>query len=132
MKNNPFYKYLTKEDHLQKAIINYLNIKKLTWIHVPNEGRRTPFECFKAAWLGIKSGPSDLIVFNSSKSGKYKGLVLECKTESPYNKNGTLKKNSTIERQNEFINKMIELGYAGGFVWSIDMAIMMIDSHCNY
>ena len=49
MKKNPYQKYLGKEDILQSSVMNYLklNYPNVFAIHVPNEGKRSPFERYK-------------------------------------------------------------------------------------
>ena len=49
-----FKKYLGEEDKLQRSVVTYLNWEypEAIFTHVPNEGRRTPFERFKFKHLG--------------------------------------------------------------------------------
>jgi len=84
MKNNPYQKYLGKEDILQNNVMNYIKLKypNVFAIHVPNEGKRTPFERYKFKYLGGVSGIPDLLIFAQNK--KYSGLAIELKVG--YNK----------------------------------------------
>lgn len=81
---NPFHKYLTKEDRLQNAVINYfrINYPDAFVIHVPNEGKRTPFERFKFKHLGGVAGVPDILCF--AKNENKGGLAMELKVG--YNK----------------------------------------------
>lgn len=83
--NNPFVKYLGKEDLLQNKIMTYLQTKysDVYAIHVPNEGKRTPFMQFKFKYLGGKRGIPDILIFHQNKEGKC-GLAIELKVG--YNK----------------------------------------------
>lgn len=74
-----YRKYLTAEDLLQEACVNYLQLQypKVLFFHVPNEGKRTKFERFKAKVLGIKSGVSDLIIIEPNRD--FNGLAIELK-----------------------------------------------------
>lgn len=65
MKRNPFEKYLGKEDHLQMQVAQYLNAQypNVLWNHIPNEGKRTAFEQYKAKHFGIKAGMPDVMIF---------------------------------------------------------------------
>ena len=83
-KQNPYAKYLSKEDKLQNATMNYIKMQYpgTFAIHVPNEGKRTPFERYKFKYLGGVPGIPDILVF-ATKS-KYSGLALELKVA--YNK----------------------------------------------
>tara|TARA_R110000796_G_scaffold62237_8_gene143634 strand:- start:316 stop:687 length:372 start_codon:yes stop_codon:yes gene_type:complete len=84
MRENPFNKYLTKEDKLQHRIISYLKYQypKILYTHVPNEGKRSVFERYKFKYLGAKAGVPDLLIFKPNKV--YCGLALELKVG--YNK----------------------------------------------
>lgn len=81
---NPFHKYLTKEDHLQNAVITYfkMNYPNAFVIHVPNEGKRSPFERFKFKHLGGVAGVPDILCF--AKNENKGGLAIELKVG--YNK----------------------------------------------
>ncbi len=63
MPNNPFIKYLSKEDHLQHQVITWLRWQypALRYHHSPDAGKRTLFEQFKYKYLGSDSGFPDLI-----------------------------------------------------------------------
>lgn len=84
MAKNPFTKYLSKEDHLQRAVMNFIETKypKVFAIHVPNEGRRSPFERYKFKYLGGVSGVPDILIFQ--KNDFKCGLAIELK--AGYNK----------------------------------------------
>jgi len=86
---NPFEKFLTKEDLLQRAVVNYIRLQypKAFMCHIPNEGKRTKFEQFKAKVLGIVSGMPDVMIFNPGYQKtdgifdgiKFMGLAIELK-----------------------------------------------------
>lgn len=84
MAKNPFEKYLSKEDKLQRAVMNYIQLKhpKVFAIHVPNEGKRSPFERYKFKYLGGVSGVPDILIFHTNKNKS--GLAIELKVG--YNK----------------------------------------------
>lgn len=84
MGKGPFSKYLGKEDHIQHLVMTYLNLQypNVYAIHVPNEGKRTPFERFKFKYLGGKAGIPDVLIFR--KVGEFNGLAIELK--APGNK----------------------------------------------
>ena len=57
-------------------------------------------------------------VFVAQPSGKYHGLYLEFKSESPFKKDGfTLKKDEHIEKQSECLEMLRKRGYCACFVW---------------
>lgn len=76
---NPFYRYLKPEDLFHIAALNYIRLQypKAFVVHIPNEGRRTPFERYKAKMLGLQSGMPDIMIFNPIDV--YNGLALELK-----------------------------------------------------
>lgn len=82
---NPYQRYLGKEDILQHKVMNYLQTKypDVYSIHVPNEGKRTPFMQYKFKYLGGKRGIPDILIFKGNKRGKF-GLAIELKVG--YNK----------------------------------------------
>jgi len=61
--------------------------------------------------------------------GKYHGLFLEIKKESPYKQDGKLKKNKHIYEQAEVMNKLIRRGYSVKFAWEYEMATEIIDKY---
>ena len=97
--NKPFAKYLGKEDILQNKVMTDLQTKhpNVYAIHVPNEGKRTPFMQFKFKYLGGKRGIPDILIFHGNKFGKF-GLAIELKvgynkpTKSQYDALESLKK----------------------------------------
>ena len=83
-KLNPYMHYLGPEDHLQRAVLNYLTMQYPNSLvaHPANEGKRSPFERFKLKYLGVSSGIPDILIF--TPSNKYSGLAIELK--AGYNK----------------------------------------------
>lgn len=91
--NNPFTKYLSSEDVIHIEIYKWLIDKYPAFLitHYPNEGKRTPFERWKAKILGIKSGMPDIMIYQPFKTNenlRKSGIALEVKDEK-----GTLSKN---------------------------------------
>ena len=82
--SNPFEKYLGREDVFQHAVMEYIKRKYpgVYAIHVPNEGKRSPFERFKFKYLGGQAGIPDILIFHANK--EYNGLAIELKVA--YNK----------------------------------------------
>jgi hypothetical protein len=134
-----------KEYALQKAICKYIEIK---YPHVlflsdtvasvrltPQQGARN-----KAIQKRDFSCP-DLIILQPND--KFHGLMMELKVNSPYTKEGNLKKQSVevkvagkvvdkydhLEEQDRALRKLRERGYWADFVWSIDDAMRIIDKY---
>ena len=58
-------------------------------VHIPNEGKRSPFEQYKFKILGGLAGMPDIMIFD--KNSKYSGLSIELKVG--YNKPTVNQKN---------------------------------------
>jgi hypothetical protein len=56
-------------------------------------------------------------------------LFIELKTESPYKKDGTIKKNAHLEGQQEAVNKLNKKGYYCLFAWSFEQIKNIIDNY---
>ena len=111
---NPYAKYLGPEDHLQKAVLDYIRLQYptvLVW-HTSNEGKRSAFERFKAKWLGLRSGVSDLILIHDKKL-----LALELKAG----------KNKPTAAQDDFITEIAHHGFLGAWANGFDAAKKTID-----
>lgn len=119
MKANPFQKYLGKEDHLQHAVMQYLKIQYADTlaIHVPNEGKRSPFVQYKFKYLGGMQGIPDVIVFKQTAS--YAGLAIELK----------VKPNKPTKNQTEFLNQLSDSGWFATWVNSFEAAKEVIDQY---
>ena len=116
---NGFYKYLTGEDHLQHSVINYLRMQypKALWAHVPNEGRRSPFERFKFKHLGGKSGIPDLMIF--TPNDYYNGLAIELK----------YKKNKPTENQRVWLIQLEDNKWKSIWLNDYDLCVEAIDKY---
>jgi len=57
------------------------------------------------------------------------GLFLEVKKETPYKKDGDLKKNPHLELQNELHIKLRLQGYMVEFVWTFEQGKKIIDNY---
>jgi hypothetical protein len=67
----------------------------------------------------------DLIIF--APKGKYHGLFIELKIESPFKLNGELKKNDHLKAQAETIKNLINLDYHASFQWEWEKIIKLIN-----
>ena len=119
---NPFAKYLTKEDKLQNSVMNYIKMQYpgAFAIHVPNEGKRSPFERYKFKYLGGTPGIPDILVFTSKS--KYSGLALELKVG--YNK--------PTENQFNCLERLKNASWDAHWCNSFDAAKELIDNFMSY
>ncbi len=69
----------------------------------------------------------DLIIL--TPNGKYHGLFIELKVETPFKKNGELKKCEHLEGQKKSINDLSKMGYYATFSWGFEMTKNIIDNY---
>lgn len=76
---NPYLKYFSREDILQRECAAFLRHYRIPilWAHPPNEGKRTPFEQFRMKELCSNPGIPDILIFESR--GGFHGLAIELK-----------------------------------------------------
>ena len=119
LSSNNFDKYLGKEDRLQNAVMTYLRMQypNNLAIHVPNEGRRTPFERYKFKYLGGMAGVPDVLSF--TPRGGFCGLAIELKVG--YNK--------PTEKQIELLGKFEDSNWCVHWCNSFEKAKEIIDNY---
>jgi hypothetical protein len=107
---NPFDKYLGPEDILGGQCAKWLFVQypKLLWWHTPNEGRRTPFERYRADLLGIKRGVSDILIMEARNGSN--GLIIELKAG----------RNKCTPEQLDFLEKMKQRNYSTAVVYKFE------------
>lgn len=100
-------------------MMNYIKLIKpdVLSIHVPNEGKRSPFERYKFKYLGGVSGVPDVMVFHQNDFKV--GLALELKVG--YNK--------PTPNQENVLNKLRRANWRAEWVNSFDAAKEIIDEH---
>jgi hypothetical protein len=117
------------EYNLHKMIAAYLRLKYPSVMFLSdldNQIRLTPQQASRNRALQ-KDGFScpDLIIF--AGKGEWKGLLMEIKAESPFRKDGALRKSEHLERQWESIRQLRRAGFFADFFWNFDTAIKTID-----
>lgn len=121
LRKNPYQKYLGKEDKLQNAVMQYIKLKypEVLAIHVPNEGKRTPFERYKFKYLGGVSGVPDVLIFhqNAFKAG----LAIELK--AGYNK--------PTQSQKDCLERLKMANWSAEWVNNFEDAQKLIDEHID-
>ena len=112
---------MTKEDVMQNAIMTFLKLQypDILAIHVPNEGKRSPFERYKFKFLGGVAGVPDILIFK--KNDSYSGLAIELKVG--YNK--------PTANQLDFLERLKIAGWAA--IWSNkqEEVITIIEKYLN-
>ena len=97
------------------AVADYLRLRDLLFMHIPNEGKRTPEQGAILKRMGLSKGAPDFIVFEPR--GGFHGFALELKTED-----GRLTK-----EQLEWAANLSRRGYAWTMAKGVDEAIRKID-----
>tara|TARA_R110000796_G_scaffold59842_5_gene138160 strand:+ start:238 stop:615 length:378 start_codon:yes stop_codon:yes gene_type:complete len=120
-KLNPYMKYLGPEDHLQRAVLNYLTMQYPNSLvaHPANEGKRSPFERFKLKYLGVSSGIPDILIFTPSK--QFTGLAIELKVG--YNK--------PSENQKKWLDNLKNCNWYSICLNDFDKCKLLIDQYFN-
>lgn len=120
-----YSKYLTPEDHLQIQVCYYLRLQypQAIFFHPTNEGKRSPFERYKAKLLGLCAGVPDLLIFN------YNGLAIEFKVIRQDRKTGRQVKGRVSEAQSHWLKQLEAQGWRVAVVYGFDEGKEIIDRH---
>jgi len=132
------------EEILHSQICEYLRIQypKILFKSDMSGIRLTIGQAKKVKKLRSSNAFPDIEILE--KSYHYNALFLEVKKETPYRKNGKLKKQTAYEiiggirvkydhlqRQNKVHEKLRERGYMAEFVWTLDMTMQIVDEYLN-
>lgn len=121
------------EFELQKRVCSYLRVVYPSVFFMSDtiaSLKLTKFQAIRNAQIQDPDFKTpDLIIF--SPKGKYHGLFIELKVESPYKLNGELKSNEHIKAQSETIEKLKQLGYYADFAWNFNDIVKLIDRYLN-
>ncbi len=119
------------EYQLQKSICQYLDLqyKDILYLSdtVANLELTIPQKVRNKAIQKHGFKTPDLIILEPR--GGYAGLFIELKVESPFKKDGTLKKDKHLEGQLKSINDLKKKGYYASFSWGFEMTKTMIDNY---
>lgn len=120
------------EHNLYEQIARYLQLQYPDVIYrfdLASDLKLTPGQAAKHKRLHPERGYPDLFIAESSS--KDHGLYLEIKTESnsPYKKDGTLKKDKHLEEQAEMLERLRARGYKAEFGVGIEECKKIIDEY---
>lgn len=123
--------YVKIAEHLQK---NHPDV--VYRFDIAADLKLTQGQAKKFKKLHPKRGYPDLFIAASRWSNQYEqyfGLYLELKAEgnSPFKKDGTLKKDQHLEEQNEYLQILRRKGYKAEFATGLGEAIRIIDDYLN-
>jgi len=90
-----------------------------------NEGKRTQAQGWNLKLMGLRPGVSDLAIFYPTKT--YHGLWLEVKCNKHYSPSA--RKTDTWLQQEEWIERMKRVGFAGEFCYGFMDGKRIIDEY---
>ena len=98
------------EHQVQKAIAQYLDMRKVCWFAVPNGGQRNKIVAAKLKSEGVKAGVPDICVIHD-------GMAFFFEVKKPKTANSS--KGTLSKPQKEFIAKIEEAGGEVAVVYSV-------------
>jgi len=105
---------IPSENQEQRALVKWLSmhpVLKDYYLKNNNEGKRTEAQGWNLKLMGLRSGVSDLFI--AYPTNRYHGLWLEVKRNIIYSP--SQKKNDTWIAQQEWIDRMNDIGYFATF-----------------
>ena len=129
---NNFARYLSAEDKVQRAVIDYVvKVYKVQLIPMNTEHNKTPFERYKSKYLGFYRGIPDLFIPRRNKY--YAGLFIELKAadRKVFKANGELYASGkeTHKAQLRKLEELNKSGYLAVMVVGFDEAKKIIDKY---
>ncbi len=119
------------EDNIHKQICEYIKLQYPDFeFNTDMSGiKLTIGQAKKIKKLRSSRAFPDIVIYEPTT--KYCGLFLEVKKETPFKINGDLKKCEHLKEQQIKMDKLIYKGYSCSFVWSLDMAINVINEYLD-
>lgn len=106
------------EEHEQYVVVQWMEYRRITFIHVPNGGKRNYLTGAKLKAQGVKAGFPDLIIFDiPPKRPGYRGVAIEMKRLD----------GRATEVQKEWLKKLKELGWFAVVCEGADKAIKVLE-----
>lgn len=105
------------ETEEQITVVDFCRISGIPVVHIPNEGKRTPWRGAEEVRMGLARGFPDL--FLPIARGKYHGLAIEMKAQ-----NGRLS-----AEQRGWLTTLRENGYATAVCYGAEEAINIINKY---
>ena len=106
------------EEREQFVVVQWMELKRITFIHVPNEGKRSRLAGAKLKAQGLKPGFPDLLIFDiPPKRPGYRGVAIEMKKLD----------GRATDMQKEWLKKLRELGWFALVCEGADKAIKALE-----
>lgn len=117
------------EDRIHISICDWMKIQypKVIFTSEPS-GLRLPIG-LATKLARMRSGSKLLDIWIPEPSGKYHGLFLEVKADTPFKKDGSLYAGDHLKEQAEMIERLKKKGYQAMFVWSLEQAVVEVNKY---
>jgi len=119
------------EKQLHKQICDYLHLQYPKILFNTDMGglKLTIGQAVQAKKLRSQNGFPDIVIYEKCKTDIFSALFLEVKKETPFKKNGVLKKNAHLLEQKKLHEKLRARGFSVYFVWTFEQAKNIIDNY---
>jgi hypothetical protein len=120
----------SREADIHLEVVNYLKLAYkdvLFRTDFASGLKMSIFQAMKHKRLQSSRAFPDIFIYQPSRG--FHGLALELKRESPYRKDGTLKKDPHLEEQAAMLVRLSQLGYQSQFAVGFDDAKKIIDNY---
>ena len=117
------------EEKLHKQICQYIATQyPATLFNTDLAGvKLSKAQAGKAKMLRSCTGFPDIVIYRPGKYGA--ALFIEVKKDCPYKRDGSLKSSEHLQRQEQVHERLKAKGYWAAFVWTFEMAKVLIDEH---
>jgi hypothetical protein len=118
-------KPIASESQEQRALVKWLSYHPIVrehFLHITNEGKRSPVTGRHLLQLGLKPGASDLFIYYPTN--KYHGLFLEVKRNKKYTPS-EMKTDSWVA-QEKFLEEVKLLGYSGELCYGFEDGVAIV------
>lgn len=121
------------EEYIQNEVCQYLRrFHPQVYYHVDLAGIRVTSK-YQRLIISRQQGPEgfpDIVIYE--RRGRYNGLVLEMKRESPFKKrDGQLKSDEHLQAQDRWLKQFRSLDFDSDFYWSAESAIEKIAKYLS-
>lgn len=107
----------------QRMVAHYLDLRKLLWLHVPNEGKRNPVTGAILRGLGLKRGAPDVLIFTPPpRMHGIVGLAIEMKRCKPHH-------SSVSDEQKAWLAALSEAGWRTYVAYGAADAIRFVQEY---
>jgi hypothetical protein len=120
------------EYNLQKQVCKWLNLQHSKLLYVSDMAGINIGGMYGSLNAAVqKPNFKKLDITILEPSGIYHGLFIELKTETPFTKKGTLKKNDHLYSQAETMEQLRAKGYCCHFAWTLEQVQEIVNNYLN-